>query len=292
MRALAQGLRYARGLQTASGPVPLWSTQIAADPPTNAHLPPVVMLHGVLASSATYRSILRRPDFAPGRSKIGIDLRNHGQSPHAAGMSYEQMADDVMASLAALDVERAVLVGHSMGGKVAMQVALTAPETVSSLVVVDVAPVRYVPGKSGNDPGNVVRSMREIDPAECKDRREVDGALERAGVSSEAVRQFAITNLAKDADGRLRWRLNLDAIVDALPDIIGFPEHTNSVYSGATCAIRGGKSPYVPFSAMRRFTSLFPQTKLVTLSDAGHWLQAEQPDAFVTSVNAFLEDER
>lgn len=250
------------------------------------------MLHGVLASSSTYRSILRRADFAPGRRKIGLDLRNHGKSPHAAGMTYGALADDVVSSLASLEIERAVLVGHSMGGKVAMQVALTSPTKVSSLVVVDVAPVRYAPGKSGNDPANVVRSMRAVDPAACAGRREVDGALERLGVSSAAVRQFAMTNLEKDAEGRLRWRLNLDAIVEALPDIVGFPEHAGSVFPGATCAIRGGKSAYVPFSAMRRFTELFPQTKLVTLSDAGHWLQAEQPDAFCNAVNAFLDSGR
>lgn len=225
----------------------------------------------------------------PARAKVGLDLRNHGQSPHAAGMSYEAQAADVAAALSREGIDRAVVVGHSMGGKVAMHLALTQPELVGALVVVDVAPVTYA-HRPGGTP-SVLRAMQLADVNECATRDEVDAALERHGLKNIAMRRFVMTNLVTRADGGFSWRVALDEIVRELPQIMAFPSHPGRVYHGRTCVIRGGKSQYVPFSAMRDFTAFFPATKLVTLSDAGHWLQAEQPDTFCSTVNSFLQEE-
>lgn len=225
----------------------------------------------------------------PARAKLAIDMRNHGRSPHAEGMSYEVLANDVAAALERAEIERSVLVGHSMGGKVAMQLAVTRPELVSALVVVDIAPVTYPPKKG--DTLSVVHAMQKVDLQKCSSRANVGAALEIHGIASDAVRQFVMTNLVTRSEGGFDWRIGLDEIVREMPNIMGFPSHPGRYYNGRTCVIRGGKSQYVPFSAMRAYMSLFPATKLITLSDAGHWLQAEQPDAFCNAVNTFLEDE-
>lgn len=227
-----------------------------------------------------------------------MDLRNHGRSPHVSieeGMRYEDMAGDVLQLMDTERIEKMCVIGHSMGGKVAMQVALSEPQRVSELVVVDIAPLNYTVGKDSNDPYIATKAMTKIDFSNIQRRSEVDAQLLKHGVKSEAVRQFVMTNLASEEEQSkrtYRWKLNLAAVHAAFPNIMSFPDHTGRVYNGPTCVIRGGKSKYVPFEAMKRFTSLFPRSKLVTISEAGHWLQAQAPDDFVASVNDFLGDER
>lgn len=227
-----------------------------------------------------------------------MDLRNHGRSPHVSieeGMRYEDMAGDVLQLMDTERIEKMCVIGHSMGGKVAMQVALSEPQRVSELVVVDIAPLNYTVGKDSNDPYIATKAMTKIDFSNIQRRSEVDAQLLKHGVKSEAVRQFVMTNLASEEEQskrKYRWKLNLAAVHAAFPNIMSFPDHAGRVYNGPTCVIRGGKSKYVPFEAMKRFTSLFPRSKLVTISEAGHWLQAQAPDDFVAAVNDFLGDER
>lgn len=220
-------------------------------------------------------------------------------SPHvpADEMTYEEMADDVVTLLDKLDVPSACLVGHSMGGKVAMQTALMHAERVSELVVVDIAPITYPTQGAMSDAMVSARAMAELDLDSMTSRADVDRRLTELGVKAEPVRQFLMTNLVRDeatddadAAPQYRWKANVQAIASALPGIMSFPDHTGRSYDGRTCVIRGGKSPYVPFQAMRQFTQLFPKTKLVTISEAGHWVQAQMPNEFISSVNDFLGD--
>lgn len=206
-------------------------------------------------------------------------------------MRYEDMASDISSFLDSEGIEKACVVGHSMGGKVAMHLALTEPEKVSELVVVDIAPINYIIGKDSGDPYVATRAMRAVNLEQMQTRADVDAALLENGVKSETVRQFAMTNLitSQDPNCKYQWKLNLAAIEKAFPGIMGFPDQDGRSYSGPTCLIRGGKSKYVPFQSMRVFTSLFPNSKLVTISDAGHWLQAQAPDDFCKSVNDFLD---
>lgn len=201
------------------------------------------------------------------------------------------MAADISAFLEAEGIEKACLIGHSMGGKVAMQLALSEPEKVSELIVVDISPISYVVGKDSGDPYVAAKAMRAINIEKMATRADVDAALLENGVKSEAVRQFAMTNLIASTTNTgktYQWKLNLAAIEEAFPSIMAFPEQNGRSYKGPTCLIRGGKSKYVPFQSMRVFTSLFPNSKLVTISEAGHWLQAQAPDDFCESVNDFL----
>lgn len=234
---------------------------------------------------------------APSREKIGIDLRNHGKSPHLhpqQKMTYQSMAEDLATFLDDHRIEKACLVGHSMGGKVAMHLALSYPSRVSELVVVDIAPIDYTIDMPSGDPVIATRAMRAVDLRHATSRAHVDQQLKRYGLEKEAVRQFVMTNLVADSNltegTKYRWKVHLEAIESSLPEIMKFPDHQGNKFDGPTCLIRGGKSKYVPFQSMRVFTSLFPNTKLVTISDAGHWLQAQMPDEFCRSVNDFLND--
>lgn len=212
-------------------------------------------------------------------------------------MTFDNMSDDVIALLDSLDIPKATLLGHSMGGKVAMQTALTYPDRVNKLIVVDIAPVTYKPGNHPSDSTIASRAMAAIDLTSVKTRKDVDQLLQQQGISIEAVRQFLLTNLttissdSQNSQKQYQWKSNVNEIVDAIPHLLSFPDHEYGVtYDGKTCVIRGGKSNYVPFQAMRTFTKLFPKTKLVTISDAGHWVQAQMPDEFCQSVTDFLDD--
>lgn len=207
-------------------------------------------------------------------------------------MAYEDMASDLVSFLDEIEIEKACVIGHSMGGKVAMQLALTEPSRVSELIVVDIAPVKYTPGKDSGDPYATTRAMQAVDLSVCQTREDVSAQLLHNGVESESVRQFVMTNLipTKGDTSKYAWKPNLPAIEAGFSDIMSFPDHTGKVYEGRTCLIRGGKSKYVPFQTMKVFTSLFPNSKLVTISDAGHWLQAQTPDDFCKSVNDFLHE--
>lgn len=272
--------------------VQLATTTIEPVDGTDTSLAPLVMLHGVLASSNTYSSLLKRKDLAPNRAKIALDLRNHGRSPHAhgLGMAYPDMAKDVSMTLKDLNIPRAVLCGHSMGGKVAMTLALQDPSLVGALIAVDIAPITYTPGPDpqGTAPGTALRAMRAVDLTKCKSRSDVDASLADNGITNNDVRAFIGTNLMSTGDV-LKWKCNVEEIQYSLRNITGFPEFgSDTRYEGPTMLMRGGESNYVPFSAMKQTTSLFPKSKLVTINDAGHWLQAQRPDAFVQSVNNFL----
>lgn len=211
-------------------------------------------------------------------------------------MTYVAMADDVIALLDELDMPKACLVGHSMGGKVAMQAALAHPERVSSLIVVDIAPVTYAARTDPSDPPVAAQAMTKIDMHDVRSRTDVDAHLINHGVESRYVRQFLMTNLVRNDTKKeegapiFRWKTNVQAVVEALPTLLAFPEQHSTIYKGQTCAIRGGKSVYVPFKVMPTFTKLFPNTKLITFSEAGHWVIAQMPDEFCRSVNDFLGD--
>lgn len=223
-------------------------------------------------------------------------MRNHGRSPHVElrdQMTYDDMAADLLHMFQARGLEKVCLIGHSMGGKVAMHLALSHPQLVSELVVVDIAPVRYTPSNNPADPLNVTRAMLQVDLETANTRENVDQQLLKHGITSEPVRQFAMTNLAIDRGqqtaANYRWKANINAIEQSLPNIMSFPDQQGRQFDGPTCVIRGGKSNYVPFQSMRAFTALFPKTKLVTISEGGHWLQSQMPDQFSKAVNDFLQ---
>jgi len=238
--------------------------------------PPAVLLHGLFGTATNFATIQKR--LAAGRRVLAFDLRNHGRSGHDTAMSYGVMAQDVLDTLHAHGLEQAALVGHSMGGKVAMQVALRFPERVTRLLVADIAPVAYKPRYRA-----ISEAMLSLPLRPELTRAAADEWLLPA-VPDPAVRAFLLSNLRFGASPA--WRIGLAEIASALPEIEGWSGA--GVYGGPTLVLRGEQSDYVRPEHRALFRALFPAARFATLRNAGHWLHADAPDAFIATVNAFL----
>jgi pimeloyl-ACP methyl ester carboxylesterase len=242
--------------------------------------PPVVILHGLLGSARNWSSFARR--LGASHRVFALDLRNHGASPWADAMSYDQMADDVRAFLARQGLSSAAVIGHSMGGKVAMRLALTQGQQVERLVVVDIAPVAYRRGFNA-----YVEAMRDLDLSGINRRAEAD-ALLADKVADRGVRGFLLQNLASGEDG-LAWRVALQALSDNMPAIMSFPgPPAGARYGGLALFVAGGRSDYVRPEHHAEILRLFPHARIETIPDIGHWVQAEAPDRFFELVADFL----
>ncbi|OLO07898.1 alpha/beta hydrolase [Salinicola sp. MH3R3-1] len=241
---------------------------------------PLVVLHGLFGSADNWRSHIKQ--WQSERRVIAVDLRNHGRSPHVDGMRYASMAADVIALLDTLEIDRIDLLGHSMGGKVAMTLARLHPARVAHLVVADIAPVVYAHGHD-----DIFTAMRRVEAAEPASRRDAGRLMEEA-IASAPTRQFLATNLVSDDDGVMRWRVGLDEISAGYEDIVAAPDG-DAPFEGPTLLIRGGASPYVRDDYRDAVEAVLPGAEWQTLDGAGHWLHAEQPEAFREAVNRFID---
>jgi esterase len=243
--------------------------------------PPVVLLHGLFGNARNLGSVQRA--LAERFRTVALDLRNHGASPHAAGMRYTDLAADVLETMDALDIQRPALIGHSMGGKTAMALALTAPGRVARLLVADIAPVAY---RHAND--TVAEAMRAIPMRDGLTRADAEAAL--AGVVSDpTVRTFLIQNMRFGA--RPEWRIGLAEIAAAIPDLEDWPP-LSGTFSGRTLFVSGARSDYVLSEHRPTIRALFPAARFVSVKHAGHWLHADNPIGFLSVVEAFLHDWR
>jgi pimeloyl-ACP methyl ester carboxylesterase len=242
--------------------------------------PPLVILHGLFGSSRNWGSIARR--LGETHRVFAVDLRNHGASPWADTMDYGEMAEDLRAFLARHGLAGAVVMGHSMGGKTAMRLALDHGGDVGRLIVVDIAPVAY-----DHSHGPMVEALRAVDLAAAGRRAEVDRQLQ-AAIPEAALRSFLLHNLVSE-DGRLRWRINLAALAASMDALIEFPADPAGItYRGPAHFLRGAASDYVREAHHARIRELFPNAEIDSIPDAGHWVHAEQPAAFLERVRSIL----
>ena len=259
--------------------------------------PRVVFVHGLFGQGKNWTTIAKA--LSDGHRVTLLDLPNHGHSPWTERVDYVDMAQMVAAELESFG-EPVTLVGHSMGGKVAMQLALRRPELLRALVVVDIAPTDY-PESGGRteDPDEeaspfaaFIAAMQAIDLDGLQTREDADRAL-RTAVPSTMVRSFLLQSLVRDgvgADGGWRWRLNLDVLARDLGELRGFPEPpAGAVYDGPVLWIAGANSTYVLDEDRPRMDRLFPSTRLVRIKNAGHWVHSEQPEVFLQTVRRFLD---
>ncbi len=245
---------------------------------TRGEGPPLALLHGLFGHSVNFGTVQRR--LAGSHRVLALDLRNHGASPRAPLMNYPAMAADVLETLTALAAVPAAVLGHSMGGKVAMALALAAPDAVSRLIVADIAPVAYPPHFRGH-----IEAMRAIRLHPGLNRAEADAAL--AAVEPDPrVRGFLLQNLRFGVEPS--WRIAIDAIAAELPQIEDWPHPGERRYPGPTLFIGGERSTYILPEYRPLIRELFPAARFVTLKDSGHWLHADAPEAFVKVVAAFL----
>ncbi len=241
--------------------------------------PPVVLAHGLFGAARNFGAVQRA--VAATRRVIALDMRNHGESPHAPGMDYDTMAADVVETLAALGALPCVAVGHSMGGKVAMRVALTEPDAVTRLLVSDIAPVVYAPASA-----DYAAAMAALPLTEGLTRAAADAFLAEP-VPEKSVRAFLLQNLA--FGDRPNWRIGLSEIVAAMPDIGGWPAlPEGTVYAGPTLFVAGARSDYIRPEYRAIIRALFPAARFVTVKDAGHWVHADNLAGFLGVLEAFL----
>ena len=250
---------------------------------------PVLLLHGLLGNKrnfATLASSLGAQLDQP-RRIVGVDLRNHGDSAHSEEMSYLAMAQDVCEFLDSQNIPKIVLVGHSMGGKVAQAMSLIHPERVEGLVVLDIAPVEYC----RTDPHwkaveDILHAIHAVDEsAYTAGKSELDKAL-RKSIPDPNLRAFVLTNY----DNRKKdWKIPIGTIVSQLEEIAGFDVPSEASYDGDVFIIHGGQSRFVRSSYMDQIAGFFPNHMLTTVRGAGHWVHAEAPDDTIALLKRYLD---
>lgn len=244
----------------------------------------VVLLHGLFGSSVQWHHVAM--PLSQGRRVLVVDLANHGASPHRDSMDYPGMADEVRGLIAEQGVGRAHVIGHSMGGKVAMALALLHAECCASLAVLDIAPVRYEDRFT-----LLLQAVMGIDVSRLESRAEVDEAL-RESVDAPAMRAMLLQNLQR-REGRLAWRIHWRGIADSLPQLLDFCvpglHGAESEQGGVpTLLVRGEHSDYVAGQGLLRMQELFPLLEVSELPQAGHWLHVDQPAALVQCLQDWL----
>ncbi len=241
--------------------------------------PALMLIHGLFGSSDNLRPIAR--GLADQFKVYAPDLRNHGRSPHSPTMNYELMAQDLRQLMDSHHIEKAFVVGHSMGGKAAMQLALDYPDRVEKLVVADIAPVDYPPHHD-----EIFTGLEALDLESINSIRDADQAL-TPYESDPGIRSFLLKNLTRTKDKRYQWQINLKAIRENYPAIAA--GNQGSTYKGSTLFIKGGNSSYIQESHRNTVQSLFPSAEIKIIPGTGHWLHAEKPTLFISTIKRFLE---
>lgn len=241
---------------------------------------PVVILHGLFGSLGNWQTFARQ--LSSEYRVFSVDLRNHGKSPHSDEHSYQAMADDVYEFLSTHHLEKAHILGHSMGGKAAMQFAAEHPQRVLKLLIVDIAPRAY---SGAHD--RIADALLEMDLSKITKREEADALLSQR-ISEPAVRQFLLKNLDRTENGFI-WKMNLKSL-HANYSKINAPITSAHPVNIPVFVIRGGKSDYVSDNDMELFRKIFPQARLITIPNAGHWVHADAPDDFYNVIREILSD--
>lgn len=235
-------------------------------------LPPLLIAHGLYGQARNWGTIARA--LGDARHVTSVDMRNHGDSPWYDSHSYTDMADDLAQ---VLDQPTDVL-GHSMGGKAAMAMALRHPDRVNRLIVADIAPVPYDHAQL-----DILRAMQGLDLTQITRRAEAAQALVAAGVD-KGVAGFLTQNL--DIGGK-RWAINLDVLAREMPTILGFPDF-DAPFAGPALFLAGANSPYVQPDHRDAIKALFPRAHIARIPGAGHWLHADRPNMVEAAIRTFL----
>lgn len=242
--------------------------------------PAVFILHGLFGSSRNWSYFTDR--LARQYFVCAPDLRNHGQSPHSQQMDYPLMAMDVLACMDQLGIDNATVVGHSMGGKVAMCLALMNPHRIGKLVVVDIAPVAY-----NNEFSSIFNGLNSMPLDSIESRQQADDYMAGHVVQTD-VRQFLLQNLV-NRSGRYQWRIPVQTLERSIGTINGFPELPVGIsYNQPTMLIHGGQSNYVLPEHSPVLEEYFPEHTRLQIDDAGHWVHAEQPQHVLAAFEEFI----
>ncbi|MCQ8876802.1 alpha/beta fold hydrolase [Pseudoalteromonas shioyasakiensis] len=240
---------------------------------------PVILIHGLFGSLENLNVIAKA--LAENFLVINVDLRNHGRSPHSETMDYASMSEDIIALMTHLNITSAHFVGHSMGGKVAMQVAHLFPDKVNRLVVLDIAPVAYQARHT-----SIFKALKNVASQPIADRKHADTLMQQ-DIAELGVRQFLLKSLAKDQAGELTWRFNLDVLSNCYENILSDIKANDSCLCD-TLFIKGNDSDYILPEYKEAIMTRFKNAKAKIIHGAGHWLHAQKPQAVNKSISDFL----
>jgi len=240
---------------------------------------PIVILHGLFGSSDNWLTVTKK--LAEKNQIYLIDQRNHGRSPHDERFDYQSMVEDLKEFLIEQKIESPIIIGHSMGGKVAMNFAQQNPDSIKKLVVVDIAP-RFYPVHHDS----ILESLMTLDLRTLQSRQEADNHLGRF-IEEIDVRQFLLKNLYRDDNQNFAWRINIP-VIDREIEKVGDAVNFEIKFAKPTLFIRGGQSKYIQEKDFSDIKNLFPNSKIATIEKAGHWVQAQAPSEFLDLVENFI----
>ncbi len=256
--------------------------------------PYIIIVHGLYGASDNWQSVAS--ELSQNFRVLLPDLRNHGQSPHSDIHTYQAMADDLLQFIKDKVGEELILVGHSMGGKVVMRLALNNPEVVRKMLIIDIAPRNYGDLLSNNDVTTdhkkIIDTLLSVKLEDYNSRKEINEFFKK-DLPSKSLRQFLMKNIKRKSDGSYFWQLNLQALHNNLPELLdGFSalEGQKLTKNIPTIFIRGEKSPYIREDDSLVINRFFPGSQIVNIPDAGHWLHVEQSEAFLKTLLYFVEN--
>ena len=242
--------------------------------------PPLIILHGVFGSSDNWKTLANH--LMSTFEVYLVDQRNHGLSPHSDDFNYQVMTDDLKELLHDEKIEKCILLGHSMGGKTAMNFAVQYPEKIIKLIIVDIAPKGYPPHHE-----NILKGVHSLTLHEINTRKEADDLLSLT-INNAGIRQFILKNLSRNPKGLFYWKINWKAIEDNIQSI-GAPLLSHAVFPGEVLFIRRAQSDYILNEDEPLLKKHFPDADLMTIQKAGHWVHAEQPVALLALINQFIK---
>jgi esterase len=258
--------------------VRLMTVELAFEEFGSAQLPPLIILHGFFASSRNWRSVAQQ--LADKFHVYALDMRNHGASPHNPVMDYDVMAKDVLQFMDARHITAVSLLGHSMGGKVAMWLALNHPGRVSQLIVVDIAPISYQ-----HNFDRIIGALTTLPLAKITNRKQAEILL-AGSIPELSYRQFLLQNLVLQ-DGHYAWRVDLGIFAQTAPNIAAFPDVAQLLpFTGRTLFIAGADSDFV---SEKDIKLLFQKAIFTKIAQAGHWVHVQQPVVFIKVIDVFLQ---
>jgi esterase len=249
--------------------------------------PPLIILHGLYGSSDNWISIARMVS-----EKYNVylpDLRNHGQSPHSDEMNYDAMRDDLLELAGDLNIKKFFLVGHSMGGKVAMSFALKWPDRLNGLVIADISPFtnETYGHKAYNQHKTILSAMSSLDLSNIRSRHEADSELIKK-IDSEKIRGFILKNLQRSHSNRFTWKMNVTAVLKNIDRIMEGIERKDALNYEITgfpvLFLKGSESDYISPDDYQDILKIFPSAEIIEIKNAGHWLHADQPEAVARNI--------
>lgn len=239
---------------------------------------PIIILHGLFGFSDNWQTIAK--SLAENHLVVTPDLRNHGRSPHVPTHSYPEMAEDIKAFMEEHWMFTANFIGHSMGGKVAMQFALSHPDMVDKLVIIDMEP-----GQADDNHASIFQALLAMDLSKMTSRSEAEAYLSEH-IADLGTRQFLLKNITREDDGDFTWKMNLPVLWNHYQDILA--PISGEPFDKPALFIRGSRSNYIKPTEIALIKSLFPQAEIVTIEDAGHWVHADKPKELLAVLNKFL----